>query len=68
MLALAYLVHVAFRGLRDDRDESSDMFSCEARPAFEVALMNGLYPCADDREEQAGMVECNELVGVVAFI
>ncbi len=59
---------MTFLGLWDDGDESSDTLSREAGPAVEVALMNGLYPCADDGEEHAGMIERNELVCVVAFI
>ena len=52
MEALVDLIHVTFFGLRDDGDESPDTFSREAWPAFEVALMDGFYPCADDGEEQ----------------
>ena len=53
---------------RDDRDESPDTVSREAWPAFEVALLDCLYPCADDRGEQAGVIECDELVCVFTFI
>ncbi len=62
------LIHVTFFGLRDDGDESPDTFSREAWPAFEVALMDGFYPCADNGEEHAGMIECDELVCVLAFV
>ena len=66
--ALADLVHVPFLGCRDDGDESPDAFSHKTWPAFEVALLDCLYPCADDGGEQAGMIECDKLVCVFAFV
>ena len=65
--ALVYLVHVPLLGCRDVGDELPDAFSREAWPAFEVALLDRLYPCADDGGEQAGMIECDKLVCVFAF-
>ena len=59
---------MTFLGLWDNGDESSDTFSRKAGPAFEVALRDGFYPSADDGEEHAGMIECDELVRVFAFI
>ena len=67
--ALADLVHVPLLGCRDDGDELPDTFSHKAWwRAFEVALLDCLYPCADDGGEQAGMIECDKLVCVFAFV
>ena len=65
---MADLVHVPLLGCRDDGDESPDMFSRKAWQAFEVALLDFFYPRAEDGGEQAGMIECNELVCVFAYV
>ena len=59
---------MAFFSFIIDLDVLINSAQCEAGKAFEVAVINCLYQCGDDRIIQGHMVEVDELICVVAFI
>ena len=66
--ASALLVHVAHFCLIDDLDEFANAFGGEAWPPFEVASVDGFAPRGGFGKTHCGVVELDELIGVLTFI